>query len=361
MFSAVNRKFSQLGESLLTLGRTATAGDSYDFLEQFGDYIEYSLEENQVQSSSEERSLVENVVQFENYRLTLDEKGDPIDVRDKDGFKVRNSLTVKNVIADYMETPEEERPKAIMDVNNNILFSKFVDTSVDMVQLIYGGQAGTKLLSKVSKYNKFNKAAGLTMSGYVFEHNSLYNEAIDVGMSKDDAGKFAMSGAVIIGALENLSPGDAIFDGAARRKIVKEYLEILAKGKATKGDVARIIARNVAVEIPKENIQEISQTVADRVVKASANVILNNDYFDTEINKEELLETAILTTMSTGTLTGITQAKTQRVSTLEANALYTAVTNKDQSKMFEKLDMMVKEGVVDQDAALIVTGKLFVF
>ena len=362
LFSAVNRKASQLAENILTLGRTFTAGGEYGFLEQLGDYVEYSLEDNQVQSSPEERALVEKVVLFGDHRLTLDDEGNPIDVRDKDGFKIRNTATVKNVIADYMETPESERPQEITDINNNILFTKFVDTSVDMAQLIYGGQFATKGLSMVSKFSKINKAVGLTTSGIVFQHNGLYNEAIDAGMSKDNAGKFAMAGATILGALENVSPGDAIFDKALKRKIVKDYVKILAKGKTTKGDIAKVIARNVSSEIVKENIQEISQTVADRAVKAATNQILDNDYFDTQISKEELLETAILTTMSTGSLAGFTQAKTQRVSTLESNALYSAVKDKDQAKMFQKLDSMVEEGSIDQDAAsrtkdLIVEGK----
>lgn len=347
----INKKGSQYAESLLTLGRTVTAGDDYDFLEKLGDLVEYHLEDNQVQSSSNERALVEKVVLFSDFRLTLDDNGEVIDVRDKDGYKVRNAITSKQVVADFLSIPKDERPKETTEVNDNILFTKFLDTSLDMAALIYGGQFATKSLSALSKFYKFNKIAGLTSAGYVFEHNSLYNEALDAGMSKDDAGKFAMSGAVIIGALENLSPGDAIFDGAIKRKITKEYLEILAKGKATKGDVARVIARNVAVEIPKENIQEFSQTVADRVVKAVANDVLNNNYFDTEIEKEELLESFILTTMSTGSLAAKTQASAQRTSTLESNALYTAAKNKDQDKMFQKLDMMVEDGTIEQDAA----------
>jgi hypothetical protein len=347
----LNRKGSQYAESLLTLGRTATAGDDYDFLEKLGDLVEYNLEENQVQSSSNERALVEKVVPFSDFRLTLDDNGEVIEVRDKDGYKVRNTMTSKKVVADFLSIPEDERPKEITEVNDDILFTKFVDTSVDMAALIYGGQFATKSLSTLSKFNKFNKIAGLTSAGYVFEHNSLYNEAIEVGMSKDDASKFAMTGATIIGSLENLSPGDAIFDGAIKRKIAKEYLGILAKGKATRGDVAKVIARNVSTEIAKENIQEISQTVADRVVKASSNSILGNDYFDVEISKEELLETAILTTLSTGALAAKTQASAQRTSTLESNALYTAAKNKDQDKMFQKLDMMVEDGIIEQEAA----------
>ena len=347
----VNRKGSQYAESLLTLGRTATAGDDYDVLEKLGDLVEYNLEDNQVQSSSNERALVEKVVPFSDFRLTLDDNGEVVQVRDKDGYKVRNTMTSKKVIADFLSIPEDERPKEVTEVNDDILFTKFVDTSVDMAALIYGGQFATKSLSALSKFNKFNKIAGLTSAGYVFEHNSLYNEAVEQGMSKDDAGKFAMAGAAIIGSLENLSPGDAIFDGAVKKKIAKDYLKILAKGKATRGDVARVIARNVSTEIKKENIQEISQTVADRVVKASANSILGNDYFDVEISKEELLETVILTTLSTGALAGKTQTSSQKISTLESNALYTAAKNKDQGKMFQKLDMMVEDGTIEQDAA----------
>lgn len=347
----LNKKGSQYAESLLTLGRTATAGDDYDFLEKLGDLVEYNLEDNQVQSSSNERALVEKVVLFSDFRLTLNENGEVIQVRDKDGYKVRNTMTSKKVIADFLSIPEDERPKEITQVNDDILFTKFVDTSVDMAALIYGGQFATKSLSALSKFNKFNKIAGLTSAGYVFEHNSLYNEAVEQGMSRDDAGKFAMTGAIIIGSLENLSPGDAIFDGVTKRKIAREYLTILGKGKATRGDLAKVIARNVSTEVAKENIQEISQTVADRVVKASANSILGNDYFDTEISKEELLETVILTTLSTGALAAKTQASSQRISTLESNALYTAAKNKDQDKMFQKLDMMVEDGIIGQDAA----------
>lgn len=347
----LNKKGSQYAESLLTLGRTATAGDDYDFLEKLGDIVEYNLEDNQVQSSSNERALVEKIVPFSDFRLTLDDSGEVVDVRDKDGYKVRNTMTSKKVIADFLSIPEEERPKEITEVNDDILFTKFVDTSVDMAALIYGGQFATKSLSALSKFNKFNKIAGLTSAGYVFEHNSLYNEAVEQGMSKDDAGKFAMTGAMIIGSLENLSPGDAIFDGVTKRKIARAYLTILGKGKATKGDVAKVIARNVSTEIAKENIQEISQTLADRAVKASANSILGNDYFDVEISKEELLETAILTTLSTGALAGKTQTSSQKISTLESNALYTAAKNKDQGKMFQKLDMMVEDGTIEQDAA----------
>ena len=360
--TTLNRQAYSALESILTLPRTLTAGGEYDVFEQFGDFVEYAFQPSQVENSSRERALVEKVVLFKDYRLTLDEEGNPIEVRDKDGFKVRNTVESKKVVLDYAETPEEEKPQEQTVVNNDILGYKSVNTVIDMAELIYGGQLATKGLSTLSKYEKANKMIGLTTSGFVFQHNGLYNEAVDAGMNRDDASTFAVVGGTIVAALENLSPGEGIFDAALRKKIIKGYISTLAKGGATKGDVAKVIARNVINEVKKENIQELSQTLADRAVKYSTNQMLDKDYFDTSISKEEVLETIILTSISTGLLSGTTQVSTQRTSTLEANSLYSAIKEKDQESLFKKLDNMVENDVIDKEASdrtksLIIEGK----
>lgn len=360
--TTINRQFFSALESILTLPREVTGGGDYDVFEQFGDFVEYAFQPFQVENSSRERALVEKVVLFKDYRLTLDEEGNPIEVRDKDGFKVRNTVEAKKVVLDYAETPEEEKPQEQTVVNSDILLYKSTNTVIDMAELIYGGQFATKGLSMLSKYQKANKMIGLTTSGFVFQHNGLYNEAVDAGMNREDASTFALVGGTIVAALENLSPGEGIFDAALRKKIIKGYISTLAKGKATKGDVAKVIARNVINEVKKENIQELSQTIADRAVKYSTNKMLDKDYFDTSISKEEVLETIILTSISTGLLAGKTQVSTQRTSTLEANSLYSAIKEKDQESLFKKLDNMVENNIIDKEASdrtksLIIEGK----
>lgn len=360
-FPLLNKQLYSAVESIFTLGRTVTAGGEYDALEQFGDFTEYAFQGSQVQNSSRERSLVESVVNYNGYKITLGEDGTVADVRDKDGFKIRNSAKVKEIAVSYLDTPEDQRPKEEMLVNSDLLLVKTTDTMIDMAELIYGGQLATKGLSMLSKFEKANKMLGLTTSGFVAQHNGLYNEAIDIGINKNEASNFAIIGGTILAGLENISPGEGIFDAAVRKKIAKNYIEILAKGSATKGDAARVVARNVFNEVKKENIQEISQSIAEKAVKYSTNKMIGSS-FDTSLNKEEVLETVILTSLSSGLLSGSTQLSSQTPSNLEANALYSAVKDKDQTKMFNTLDNMVKNGTIDIEASdrtksLIIEGK----
>ena len=343
----------QLAINLATIPRSFSAGGDYDFGEYVGDFVEHTLEPATLTSTDLQRGLYERVVNIDDYKLTLDDEKNVIGVRDKDGFAVKG-VEAKSIVSKYMRIPKSQRPKEESEFASDLLFRKSADTMLTMAELVYGGQFATKGLQYMGKLAKAAKATekaskfiGLTASGFVFEHNGLYNEALEAGLNKNEASNLALVGASAVAMLENISPGEKIFSKAARRKLVGEYMKYLGRG-ATRRDAIAYGVKAVVKEVGNENLQEISQTIADRVVKMGANSIVGENTFDTKITWEELKETALLTTISSGLLGVYTQGTTVSPSWLETSALYTAATEKDQSKLFDRVDLMIENGQLTQ-------------
>ena len=343
----------QLAINLATIPRSFSAGGDYDWGEYVGDFVEHILEPATLTSTDLQRGLYERVVNIDGYKLTLDDEKNVIGVRDKDGFAVKG-VEAKSIVSKYMGIPKSQRPKEESEFASDLLFRKSADTMLTMAELVYGGQFATKGLQYMGKLAKAAKATekaskfiGLTASGFVFEHNGLYNEALEAGLNKNEASNLALVGASAVAMLENISPGEKIFSKAARRELVGEYMKYLGRG-ATRRDAIAYGVKAVVKEIENENLQEISQTIADRVVKMGANSIVGENTFDTKITWEELKETALLTTISSGLLAVKTQGTTISPSWLETSALYTAATEKDQSKLFDRVDLMIENGQLTQ-------------
>jgi len=200
--------------------------------------------------------------------------------------------------SEAQRAPSLQGPVVTKDAEGNLsvsgekLIPKTVETLVSSLMMV-GGGAGT--------------APGLVASSFMQTNPDYYRAALDNGATAKDAAKYAATASSITSALEVVSPQNYLWTKATRDMGLRAVKE-MAKGKSI--TEAMKSAQTVLKEIGKEEFQEISQMVADKLVNAEANERLkvDNPYFaatlDDEFKAEEVAETFIVTAAMSGLMAG---------------------------------------------------------
>ncbi|MBC8437138.1 hypothetical protein H8D85_02320, partial [bacterium] len=324
VYTAGKRFLGGFIEAVPGLMQAATAGGYYGAFENFSDVLyEEAHNEFMTQSSKYNRGLVEDIARLEDgNEIVFDHKGQAIAVYGKDGYILSEKEQKQIIDEDKIARKKGEAPEISKgETNERILFNKFASTTGDMIGLIYGGSKFTKGVKALGVGSKAAQFTGLTISGFVAQTDDLFNEAVMSGMSRGNASKFALTTGVVLGALENISPNEAIWKGTAKKMAIKKALGFF-KEKGVVG-AGKHVTREFVKGLADENIQEISQTLAEKGIKYMTNQSMDENFFDTEVTMNEIKETAILTTMSTGTLQGRTAyQQIKNPSLIRQNALY---------------------------------------
>lgn len=237
----------------------------------------------------------------------------------------------------------EEDEEGEYKVNTDLIIPKISKVSGEMVSLLYGAGKFGSMARAAGLTEKSAYAAGLMGSSFVHTHDDYYEQAINNGLSRDDAGRFSIGASLLTGALENISPQMHVFGPSFRKAVSNEFAsKVVQKGskKAWKE------ALNFGLkETGLENVQEFTQLAGDKFSGYLANKIYDTDEFNTDFNLEEFVNTSILTTGATASVTA--PSVIGHKNAVHSEATYLASEKVDQS--INDIQKAMQEGMIDQD------------
>lgn len=203
------------------------------------------------------------------------------------------AVNVLDKMFDALNAPQAT-PRPIFDekgkINGTEILPQIGSTAGAMATLIYGGEAlgGEK--------------SGLFASSYLQTRDSYYQSAKEKGLTDHDASLFADASAFLTSAAELVSPNEFLLPKGAKDELLSTYINTLSKGQ---GAAKKAVLKDLWSEIKSENQQEIMQLLGDKGVEYAANTLTESDKFDAAIKANEVKETVLLTTLTTGLLKGV--------------------------------------------------------
>lgn len=241
-----------------------------------------------------------------------------------------------------------ETKGTVWDVNAYNLPYNVANTVSHMYALIGGGRwigGGVKQLAQkggglLAKSVRNGHNTGVFLSSMMLTTSSYYENALEHGLNREDASRLALTMAGVTSALEMISPNQIMFRGGGAG-LVKAYKNILTTG-VTKKEAAKYAAKMLLKEVGSENVQELTQLLADQGMEYLYNDISGNKAFDPKVDVDEMKLTAGLTTISTLIATGTPVIKNSR-NAIYNDALYTAAANK--GMFFSYLDSLAGEKI----------------
>lgn len=347
---AVNETFLSL-MSVPKMVKSAFGTKDYDWTDALSDVSRKMSEELSPElrmlPSSALRDIVGNQAIIENngkkYSVTVDDKGKATDVRDEQGFILKDESQAKIVANQYNNLKEEEKKKTTgTTINSSSLLSATGQTVTTMASLLTGAGALGAGLRGVGVGSKLAQGIGLTSSGAILEYNTGFNEAVESGMNPNNAKQFALWRAIAMGAAENISPGGLI-SNAIQKTSANQMAKYLAKGVSF-DDASKAVIKNIGKEIGQENAQEFTQNMIDNLSKVVANNTLGSNMKTdvTDFNKN--LETVILTTIVTAPMALLGAKPMSMRSDIQRDAIFEA--SKNPELYTQKLDDLVQSGEI---------------
>lgn len=229
--------------------------------------------------------------------------------------------------------PQKLQGRLINDGKVNA--SKIVPSTVDMLTNMAFLLGGTKGLGA-------GKGA-MVASGYVNSVQNYRNEGEKAGLKGEALNTFANISAVTEGITELIGPNDLVL-GSIRSKLAKSFAKDIAKGVTVRA-ATQAAVKGFVKEIGKENLQELTQTAKDKIIRLVYDKTSDKPVFNDDLSynglKDEVLETILLTTISTGLISAPNSIASAKPSTYEKSVWYSAAKNPDKlmtglNKEFEK-------------------------
>lgn len=206
------------------------------------------------------------------------------------------------------------------------LVPKTVELLTNMVPMVAGGYIGG-----AGKLAGAGSRAGVVAAAFVQNNKSYYDEALAANMTPAEASVFAISAAAQQASLELIAPPGLVNPISLQRAAVRGYVDAIARG-VSKKQAYKVAGKIMVNALFKEEAQELSQLVNDKLNRFAANELAGAEFENTEITSKEVFETVVLTAIATGIFTGAPIAKTGVsgfTSYLERNALLEAASNSE--------------------------------
>lgn len=222
---------------------------------------------------------------------------------------------------------------------------KTTSSAADMATLLIPASQFSKAAQAAKVINSAKAAnnVGLFTSSFVNTHRNSYREAIAAGLTEEQAADFAIGSTTVSSLIELVSPNQLIMNGSFAKRLKDEGIKKVVKGATTKDAIKESLG-SLSRELGLENVQEISQLYADVLSKGVANEMLGREAFDTDINTDDIMETVLVTSLTTLPLStvGAFESRTG----IDKRWNYMAALEKD--RVISKVEAMVKDGQLDQ-------------
>jgi len=190
--------------------------------------------------------------------------------------------------------------------------------------------------------------SGLFASSYAITFEDYRKRAKDAGLNNEEADRFATISAGVTSALEMISPNRFLLGGEG---LAKQSIFSAIKNGVPVKEAVKQGARTAFKEIGRENIQEFSQNVADKVIRGGTDLVTNQNRFNEDgilPSFQENLETAILTTIATGVMSARHITHNASPSSIERSAWSQAADNIE--SFTQTVKGAIQEGQIDPHA-----------
>jgi hypothetical protein len=264
----------------------------------------------------------------------------------KDWFmRNQSSVVAKKKGKAFLTEPVQQSGSLFNDegFNGHAVVPRTMETLTTMYYLLTGAQAAG------------GGSAGLLASSYLLTYEDGRQEGLKAGLNNEQAEAYAGINSSIQSALELISPNNIVF-GKIKSKISGEILKKITK-EMTKKEVIQEAVKLWGKEVVGENIQELTQTAAEKGLKWLYNTGVVEGpiqgFEGVEVTKNEILETIILTTLATGAISTPGIYSETKPSKMKVGAYMTAAD--DIPAFQELLSRKVQDGSIAEEDA----GKIF--
>lgn len=304
----------------------------YDLAQGLGDWADNAVEwatRVSPTGSGTERALWEKVAPFEGVDVVVDDKGVVTGA-----FKDNVAVEVDNdFVRRFAQSGAGQQAENKFTGVGNTAF-KLVDVVADLYLMRTMG-GGT--------------FAGTSAAAFSLQHQDAYTTALkDLKLTGDDAETYAMVSAglsaVIEASIGKIELGPLKLQ-AAKSLGLKEARALV--GKATPYDIAKASMMPLLREIGMENVEELTDTATQALNNQVFNA-LTGSALDASIKPEQIAETILLTTLTTGGVSGVDAVRTGR-GQMHTLALNAAVQNPEAFNTV--LDELRKNEVIDEGDA----------
>lgn len=195
---------------------------------------------------------------------------------------------VDSMTDDWSPLPSHMQGNLIEDGRMNV--NRLLPTVVDGVwTLMAFGGAGMAA----------GKAGTMTMS-FMLTYEDSYQRAKELGLTEQEADKFAFVHSAIQASIELVSPNINIAKAWTGQAFNNVFRNVLSSG-ATRRVAFNSALRTWGTELLKENGQEITQLLAEKATEwVWDNAIIGAPTFKPTLTRDALMETVIATTLTTG-------------------------------------------------------------
>jgi hypothetical protein len=168
----------------------------------------------------------------------------------------------------------------------------------DMAALFYGAGRVSNAVKAVGVGQKAAAGIGLFTSSYGQSFNDYKKEAMEAGMSPEEAHWFAHTSAAGQSALELISPQKYLW-AAAPKNVAESFMKNISAGM-NRGAALKAAGAFTTKQIAGENLQEVTQNISDAAVRHYTNQILDKEVFSNDDFFNQSLETLVLTSIVGG-------------------------------------------------------------
>lgn len=353
--------------SLATLPTTAKnlAGGDYGGLDNFAELLDLHKEQSIAMKTPTRfnQNLITDVgrVDFagKKYKFYLDKDNNAIDARDEDGWQI--SKAESDLAIEYFNKLSHEDKNIGIDKDGSLLATKGLNSLLYQTGQMYLFGGTGNLLSKGMAFAKIAKtgsniseAVGMTAANMMLSHNNYYTQAMqNPDMSKQEAAWFATGATFVEGMLEKVNPMETrMFSGATKLKFSSKFAEALAKGDSKEmafKSATKYILKDFGANVAKENLEELMQGYAVGGVGEAFNAALGNKKLDVMPSTNELLETIIVTTLSSMPMSYISAKRSNNYSAVHKESILAASNPKNQVKYEKKLSQLLDNGTITED------------
>jgi len=258
-----------------------------------------------------QRENAQDYADVDGYRVFLDKTGNVQSVRDKDNFVVNDDAITKSITDTYNNGKSKYKTKVDWFDGEQVLnqSSKVIGDMLVMMAEAGGIGAvvkGSGKLSGSARLLTLAENAKLTTSLAVITQlqNELMNDAIDKGMSKSDAAKYAAVSGAGVAAISLINPMEAKFLQNIRnvRGLASEEITSFLTGRTTLADLTKKTVTNIIgnsiPEIAEEQFFEpILQNNINNAYKS--NISPDEKFDNTDILSKENLSQSVITAATT--------------------------------------------------------------
>lgn len=258
--------------------------DWTDKIADWGNRFSDNLIESIPVSTDKKTGVFNKVADVDGYKVFVDESGEPIDVRDKNNFKVPLSVS-QSVVEKFSSNPQTYKTRN--EMNSGALVDNGLNTMIDMGIMILG----TKGAGMVGAGEKLQK---LTDMGIAYQQTKrdVFNDAIKKGLDPRNADLFSNIIGVAAGTSSMLNPMEFnIAKGAGLFNLLKTdglnaaKLALIKDGKLSVKDYAKEFVSGAIKNTIGENIEELG-------IESTTQAIANN-HFNNQISETDMVDSGL--------------------------------------------------------------------